>query len=74
MNSKSKTLTMAIPRHEQLNLFDFSSDVGEIQSSSMRSSAGKVLSFGSALQKREAEKVSEILRLVRNDVEHLRVK
>ena len=65
---------MASPRQEQLNLFDFSSDVDEIQSSGVQSCTGTVLSFRNALQKREAERVSEILRFVRDDVEHLRVK
>lgn len=74
MDSKAKALTMAIPRHEQLSLFDCPAYDAEMRASSVQSSTGKVLSFGRASQQREAERVSDILRFVRSDVEHLRVK
>lgn len=64
-----------IPRHQgQLNLF---SDLEKTEETPMVESSprtAKVLSFKKAVQEREADKVSDILRFVREDVEHLRVK
>ncbi len=74
MNSKQKVARM-IPRHQgQLNLFSDFEKIDEEPMVKFSSTTAKVLSFKKAVQDREADKVSDILRFVREDVEHLRVK
>lgn len=58
----------ALPK--QLSLFDES--VGEVPSEVRK--GGQVVSFVRAVKAKEAAKVADILRTVRDDVEHLRVK
>ena len=74
MNSKTKVATLATRHHEQLSLFDLADSAVEPESVILQASTGKILSFGKALQQRESIRVADILRFVRDDVEHLRVK
>ena len=74
MNSKTKASRLATRRQEQLNLFGSTDSAIEPALVIVQASTGKILSFGKALQQRESTKVADILRFVREDVEHLRIK